>query len=70
MDSGSDDDNDRYEKDDTLRLRLAVRDYLEALGFKVVMSRTEDEMVDRTERGKWPTRPVLSSSYPYTGTSS
>ncbi len=51
MDSGSDDDNDRYEKDDTLKLGLAVRDQLEALGFKVVMSRTEDEMVDRTERG-------------------
>ena len=52
MDSGSDDDKDRYEKDDNLRLGLAVKDQLEALGFKVAMSRTEDEMVDRTERGK------------------
>lgn len=52
MDSGSDDDNDRYEKDDTLRLSLAVRDHLQAAGFKVEMSRTEDEMVDRTERGE------------------
>jgi N-acetylmuramoyl-L-alanine amidase len=52
MDSGSDDDHDRYEKDDTLRLSLAVRDHLQALGFNVAMSRTEDEMVDRTERGK------------------
>ena len=52
MDSGSDDDNERYEKDDTLKLGLAVRDQLQALGFKVAMSRTEDEMVDRTERGE------------------
>ena len=52
MDSGSDDDKDRYEKDDTLKLGLAVRDKLQALGFKVAMSRTEDELVDRTERGK------------------
>jgi N-acetylmuramoyl-L-alanine amidase len=52
MDSGSDDGNERYEKDDTLKLGLAVRDKLEALGFTVVMSRTEDELVDRTERGK------------------
>ena len=43
---------DRYEKDDTLKLGLAVRDKLQALGFKVAMSRTEDELVDRTERGK------------------
>lgn len=52
MDSGSGDDNGRYEKDDNLKLGLAVRDHLQALGFKVLMSRTEDEMVDRTERGK------------------
>ena len=52
MDSGSDDDKDRYEKDDTLKLGLAVRDKLQALGFKVAMSRTEDELVDRAERGK------------------
>lgn len=52
MDSGSDDDNDRYEKDDTLKLSLAVRDHLQAAGFTVEMSRTEDEMVDRTERGE------------------
>lgn len=52
MDSGSDDDNDRYEKDDTLKLSLAVRDKLQAAGFRVEMSRTEDEMVDRTARGE------------------
>ncbi len=52
MDPGSDNDNGKDEKEDTLRLSLAVRDYLEAAGFKVVMSRTEDETVDRTERGK------------------
>lgn len=52
MDSGSDDDNDRYEKDDTLRLSLSVKDHLEAMGYTVEMSRTEDEMVDRTARGE------------------
>ena len=52
MDSGSDDDNGRYEKDDTLRIALAVRDCLESLGFKVEMSRTEDKQVDRTLRGE------------------
>ena len=51
MDSGSDDDKDRYEKGDTLKLGLAVRDQLELLGFKVGMTRTEDIQVDRTERG-------------------
>lgn len=51
-DPGSDDDKDRYEKDDTLRLSLAVRDYLQQAGFKVEMSRTEDENVERIRRGQ------------------
>ena len=51
-DPGSDDDKDRYEKDDTLKLSLAVRDYLQQAGFKVEMSRTEDESVDRIKRGQ------------------
>ncbi|MBQ0041598.1 MAG: N-acetylmuramoyl-L-alanine amidase [Clostridiales bacterium] len=42
----------RLEKEDTLALSLAVRDELESLGFKVCMSRTGDEDVDREERGK------------------
>lgn len=52
MDSGSDDDHDRYEKDDTLKLSLAVRGCLQGLGYKVEMSRTEDVMVDRIKRGE------------------
>lgn len=51
-DPGSDDGQDRIEKDDTLRLSLSIRDQLEALGFTVVMSRTEDKDVDRTKRGE------------------
>lgn len=51
-DPGSDDDKDRYEKDDTLKLSLAVRDYLQQEGFKVEMSRSEDETVDRAKRGE------------------
>ncbi len=42
----------RLEKDDTLKLALAVRDELEDRGFKVFMSRTKDKDVDRAERGK------------------
>lgn len=52
MDPGSDDGDDRIEKDDNLKLGLAVRDHLQKLGFTVEMSRTEDETVDRAERGK------------------
>lgn len=43
---------DRLEKDDTLRLTLAVKEELQELGFKVYTSRTKDEDVDRAERGK------------------
>ncbi|MBQ6314911.1 MAG: N-acetylmuramoyl-L-alanine amidase [Mogibacterium sp.] len=42
----------RYEKEDTLRLALAVRTYLEEAGFQVFMSHTEDEDVDRIRRGE------------------
>lgn len=42
----------RLEKDDTLALSLAVADELEGMGFKVCMSRTKDEDVDREERGR------------------
>ena len=41
----------RLEKEDTLALSLAVADELESMGFKVCMSRTKDEDVDREERG-------------------
>ncbi len=50
-DPGSD-NGERYEKDDTLKLALAVRDELEKNDFRVVMSRTEDETVERTRRGE------------------
>lgn len=52
VDSGSDDNNDRYEKNDNLKLGLAIRDQLQLLGFNVGMTRTEDVDVDRTERGE------------------
>ena len=42
----------RLEKEDTLTLSLAVADELEDMGFKVCMSRTKDEDVDREDRGK------------------
>ena len=51
-DPGSDDDKDRYEKNDTLKLSLAIRDQLQSLGYKVEMSRTDDATVERAERGK------------------
>ncbi len=51
-DPGSDDDKDRYEKNDTLKISLAVRDQLQSLGYKVEMSRTDDTTVDRAARGK------------------
>lgn len=50
-DPGSD-NGARYEKDDTLRLGLAVRTYLEGEGFEVHMSRTTDETVERADRAK------------------
>lgn len=42
----------RIEKEDTLKLSLAVRDNLEKMGFKVYMSREKDKDVDRADRGK------------------
>ncbi|MBR2540609.1 MAG: N-acetylmuramoyl-L-alanine amidase [Mogibacterium sp.] len=50
-DPGSD-NGARYEKDDTLKLALAVRDQLEKANFTVVMSRTEDVAVERAARGQ------------------
>lgn len=43
-------DGTRLEKDDTLKLALATREFLTDLGYKVVMSRETDEYVDRAER--------------------
>lgn len=51
VDSGTD-AGGRYEKDDALKLSLAIRDCLEAEGYKVLMSRTEDVDIDREERGR------------------
>ena len=52
MDSGSIGDEGRYEKEDTLKLSLEIMNNLEAMGFTVAMSRTEDEEVDRALRGE------------------
>lgn len=51
VDSGTD-AGGRYEKDDTLKLSLAVRDCLKEAGYTVYMSRTEDVDVDREKRGE------------------
>lgn len=42
----------RYEKDDTLRLSLLVRDILEDRGYTVVMTRDDDSDVSLSERCK------------------
>ncbi|MDY2959280.1 MAG: N-acetylmuramoyl-L-alanine amidase [Hornefia sp.] len=42
----------RREKDDTLRIGLLIKTHLEKKGFKVSMSRTSDEYVDRKERAE------------------
>ena len=42
----------RNEKDDNLVLAMAVKKALNRSGFRVIMSRTEDETVDRTRRGE------------------
>lgn len=42
----------RYEKDDTLRLSLLVRDILEERGYTVVMTRDDDSDVSLAERCK------------------
>ena len=52
MDSGTGDEFGRYEKEDTLKLALQLKNNLEAMGFTVGMSRTEDKQVDRTLRGQ------------------
>lgn len=43
---------ERYEKNDTLRFSLKVRDELQKQGFKVYTSRTKDKDVDIAARGK------------------
>lgn len=52
MDSGTGDEFGRYEKEDNLKLALQIKSNLEAMGFTVGMSRTEDKQVDRTLRGQ------------------
>lgn len=44
--------DDRNEKDDTLKLALAMKTSLEEKNFKVVMSREDDTDVDTAERNK------------------
>ena len=45
-------DGKRYEKDDNLRLTLKVRDELEKMGIKTVLTRDEDETVSLKDRCK------------------
>lgn len=45
-------DGKRYEKDDNLRLTLKVRDELERMGIKTVLTREEDEAVSLKDRCK------------------
>ncbi len=49
-DGGADDGMGRLEKDDNLRLALAVRDYLESLGVEVIMTREDDTFVELSDR--------------------
>lgn len=42
----------RQEKDDTLKLALKIREYLEIQNYKVVLSRDDDSSVDRYKRGE------------------
>ena len=49
-DGGADDGMGRYEKDDNLRLSLAVRDVLVSLGANVIMTREDDTFVGLSER--------------------
>ncbi len=50
IDGGCVGDNDRLEKDDALKLSLAVKRELESLGATVVMTRKDDSDVYRTDR--------------------
>lgn len=45
--------NGRYEKDDNLRLTLAVGEILEENGVKVIYTRTEDDFVELEERAEF-----------------
>ncbi|MBR6618721.1 MAG: N-acetylmuramoyl-L-alanine amidase [Clostridia bacterium] len=45
--------NGRYEKDDNLKLTLAVGEILEENGVKVIYTRTEDETVELEERAEF-----------------
>ena len=45
-------DDDRYEKDDDLRLTLKIKEKLEAMGIKVYLTRSDDSDVTLAERCK------------------
>lgn len=49
-------DGKRYEKDDNLRLTLKVRDELEAMGIKTVLTREDDTTVSLKDRCKTANR--------------
>lgn len=56
----------RQEKDDNLRLALAVGDILENNGVEVIFTRVTDVYDTPYERRIWPMRPRPTSLFPFT----
>ena len=52
FDKGAVGEDGRLEKDDTLKIALALKEHLEACGVNVVMTRTDDTFVDVEQRCK------------------
>ena len=50
FDNGTSDDSGRLEKTDTLNIALALKQHLEGLGVKVIMTRTDDTFLSVEER--------------------
>ena len=50
FDKGTMGEDNRFEKNDTLKIAEAVRDYLESCGVKVIMTRTDDRYISVEER--------------------
>ncbi|MBP1533366.1 MAG: N-acetylmuramoyl-L-alanine amidase [Ruminococcus sp.] len=50
FDKGTQNDEGRCEKDDTLRIAQSIKAYLESCGVKVVMTRTDDNFIDMDQR--------------------
>lgn len=50
FDKGTENENSRYEKDDTISIAYVLKQYLESCGVNVVMTRTEDVFMDVDDR--------------------